>query len=547
MALLEPLYKVSEICSTFGVDTAVVCPGSRSAALTLAFTRTSKIHTHVITDERSAAFVALGMAQISKKPVVLICTSGTAGLNFAPAVAEAFFQNIPLLILTADRPPEWINQHDGQTIFQQNLFGNHIIKSYDFPVDYSHPDSVWQTERITNEALALTKTGPVHINIPIREPFYPKEGETFTGEHRLVTYFSTEQTLSENVWENLTETWNNSSEIVIAVGQNHDNLDESLQALSKLSNVTILSDVISNVNIDKKISSHDTFLPKLHESSVDLLITLGKSFISKAFKQHFRKNKPKVHWHVEEQIELIDPLQSITHKIPVSAKYFLDELSKKTKTEKNTSHDWQSSETKAKDYLQEFISKVEYGELKAIHTILQTLKKGEILHVGNSMPVRYTNLLGAFLPKNITVYANRGTSGIDGIISTAIGQALKSDKKTHCLVGDVSFFYDSNALFAAKPKNLNIYLLNNGGGNIFRMIDGPKAQPELESHFITNTGRKAKYLAIEAGYKYHEIRSQDDLETAINNKEDDAVLFEIFLDGVHDSEIFKSLKAGFTL
>ena len=546
MALLEPLYKVSEICSTFGVDNAVVCPGSRSAALTLAFTRNSKINIRVITDERSAAFVALGMAQVSNKPVVLICTSGTAGLNFAPAVAEAFFQRIPLLILTADRPPEWINQHDGQTIFQQNLFGNHIVKSYDFPVDYSHTDSVWQAERITNEALALTKTGPVHINIPIREPFYPQEGETFTGEHRAVAYFPTEQTLSKNVWENLIQTWDNSSQVMIAVGQNHERLDGSLNSLSKLSNVTILSDVISNVNIDKKVSSHDTFLPKLEESSVDLLITVGKSFISKAFKQYFRKNKPKVHWHIEEQTELIDPLQSITHKIPVSATYFLAELSKRIQS-KITSENWQTSETKAKDYLKEFLSKAEYGELKAIHTILGTLKSDEILHVGNSMPVRYTNLLGAFLPKNVLVYANRGTSGIDGIVSTAIGQALQSNKKTHCLVGDVSFFYDSNALFAAKPKNLCVYLLNNGGGNIFRMIDGPKAQPELESHFITNTGRSAKYMALEAGYSYHEIRSQKDLETAINNKEDEAALFEIFLDGVHDSEVFKSLKAGFTL
>lgn len=547
MALLEPLYKVSEICSTFGVDNVVVCPGSRSAALTLAFTRNSKINTRVITDERSAAFVALGMAQVSNKPVVLICTSGTAGLNFAPAVAEAFFQRIPLLILTADRPPEWINQHDGQTIFQQNLFGNHIVKSYDFPVDYSHMDSIWQAERITNEALALTKTGPVHINIPIREPFYPKEGETFTGEHRTVAYFPTEQTLSENVWENLFQTWDNSSQIMIAVGQNHESLDDSLNTLSKLSNVTILSDVISNVNIDKKVSSHDTFIPMLEESSVDLLVTVGKSFISKAFKQYFRKNKPTIHWHIEEQIELIDPLQSITHKIPVSATHFLAELSKRIQSDRITSENWQVSETKAKDYLKEFLSKAEYGEIKVIHTILGTLKSGEILHVGNSMPVRYTNLLGAFLPKNVIVCANRGTSGIDGIVSTAIGQALQSNKKTHCLVGDVSFFYDSNALFAAKPKNLCVYLLNNGGGNIFRMIDGPKAQPELESHFITNTGRSAKYMALEAGYSYHEIRSQKDLEIAINNKEDEAALFEIFLDGVHDSEIFKSLKAGFTL
>jgi 2-succinyl-5-enolpyruvyl-6-hydroxy-3-cyclohexene-1-carboxylate synthase len=547
MALLEPLYKVSEICAAFGVDTAVVCPGSRSAALTLAFTRNRKINTQVITDERSAAFVALGMAQVSKKAVVLICTSGTAGLNFAPAVAEAFFQRIPLLILTADRPPEWINQHDGQTIFQQNLFGNQILKSYDFPVDYTHPDAVWQAERITNEALALTQNGPVHINVPIREPFYPKEGEVFEGKFRAVTYFDTQNTLSENVWKELINTWKNSNEILIAVGQNHDNLDESLHILSQLPNVTVMADVISNVNISGKIASHDTFLPKEEKSSIDLLITVGKSFISKAFKQHFRKNKPKVHWHIEEQSELIDPLQSITHKIPVSAKYFLSEISKIGDSQKISQSPWQKLEFNATEYLTDFLSKTNYGELKVIHTILKSIQSGEVLHLGNSMPVRYVNLLGAFLPENCIVYANRGTSGIDGIVSTAIGQALKSNNKTHCLVGDVSFFYDSNALFSTKPNSLSIYLLNNGGGNIFRMIDGPKAQPELESHFITNTGRTAKHMALEAGYTYHKIESMEDLQVALNQKEDANALFEIFLDGVEDSQTFKKLKAGFTL
>ncbi|MCD8538552.1 MAG: 2-succinyl-5-enolpyruvyl-6-hydroxy-3-cyclohexene-1-carboxylic-acid synthase, partial [Leadbetterella sp.] len=157
MALLEPLYRVSEICADRGIENVVICPGSRSAALTLAFVRNKKFRIRVITDERSAAFVALGWAQASGKATVLICTSGTAALNFSPAVAEAYFQGIPLLVLTADRPPEWINQHDGQTIFQQNIYGRHIVKAYEFPADYSHPDALWMIERQTHEALAFTR------------------------------------------------------------------------------------------------------------------------------------------------------------------------------------------------------------------------------------------------------------------------------------------------------------------------------------------------------------------------------------------------------
>lgn len=548
MALLEPLYRISEICSQQGLEHVIVCPGSRSAALTLAFNRNAHIKTHVIVDERSAAFVALGMAQTSGKPVGLICTSGTAALNFSSAVAEAFFQKIPLLVLTADRPPEWINQHDGQTIFQKNVFGNHIIKSYDFPVDYTHPDSIWQIERQTQEALALTKTGPVHINIPIREPFYPETEEKYSGTARKLNYSFSDSVLSQNEWTRLLKKWNSADNIIIAVGQNHTPIDEALAILSQDSRVSVWVDVISNVNIENKVSTQDTFLPKLNETpEIDLLITTGQSFISKPLKQFFRKNKPSEHWHVDESVELIDPLQSVTDKILVSSEYFLTQLSEKVKSNNSNEVFWSNLNNLSTNYLSRFLENAPYGELKATKNILDNINSREILHVGNSMPVRYANVLAAFLTKGVKVYANRGTSGIDGIVSTALGQALVSNETVHCIVGDVSFFYDSNALFASKPANLKVYLMNNGGGNIFRIIEGPRNQEELESHFITNPNRSAKNLSEEAGFKYVPIHNEADLDLALKNKEDVATLFEIFLDGVKDSEIFRNLKAGFTL
>lgn len=565
MALLEPLYRVAEICAYHGIENVVICPGSRSAALTLAFVRNKKFRTQVITDERSAAFVALGMAQATGKTSVLICTSGTAALNFSPAVAEAYFQRVPLLILTADRPPEWIHQHDGQTIFQQNIYGKHSVKTYDFPVDYTHPDAVWMIERQANEAVAFTRQGPVHINIPVREPFYPGEGETYNGAFRPVSYLAGTPVLEEGIWGSLMETWNRADTIMVAAGQNHEKLDAPLEVLSKDPRVSILADVISNIGLKDKISSHDIFLGKVNGlKAPDLLITCGNSFISKPFKQFFRKNKPAIHWHVEDSTELIDPLQSVTAKITVSAGYFLKELATRNKISRPAGNgEWRQPEAGARAYLARFLEECAFGELKAMALLFKHLKAGDILHLGNSMPVRYANLLGAFLPPGVKVFSNRGTSGIEGVVSTAVGQALAAGGHVHCIVGDVSFFYDSNALFSvrSRPENLSIYLIQNGGGNIFRIIDGPGKQEELETCFITDQGRTAEGLCREAGYRYTAVRSEEDLLTAIKNKEsgvaldgvaldgvalDGPTLFEIYVNGVEDSGIFHRLKAGFT-
>jgi 2-succinyl-5-enolpyruvyl-6-hydroxy-3-cyclohexene-1-carboxylate synthase len=542
MALLSPLYKIADICASWGVKDVIICPGSRSAALTLAFNRNGQFRTKVITDERSAAFVGLGVAQQTGKPVVLICTSGTAVLNFAPAVTEAFFQQVPLLILSADRPPEWINQYDGQTIYQSKAFGKHIIKDYDFPADYTHPDAVWSIERQTNEALAHCKKGPVHINIPIREPFYPLPEEKYEGKGRYIPFAKISQQVQ--LAEEQIKEWSEAKNILVAIGQNTEDFEEELSRLLQDKRVTLLADVISNVGLEKKITSHDLFLSQA-DSKFDFLVTLGKSFISKPLKQFFRKNPPSVHWHVEEEASILDPFQSITVRIPLSTRDFLKALPVNDKA--IASDIWFEEENKTKAYVEDFISNAPFGELKAIATIFEKVERKEILHLGNSMPVRYGNLLQGYLKSNIKVYSNRGTSGIDGIVSTAIGQAMGTENRVHCIVGDISFFYDSNALFAAKPKNLKVYVIQNGGGNIFRIIDGPSKQAELEQYFITPQNRRAEHLAREAGYKYYRVSTQEELEAALNQKEDVAALFEIMVEGVEDAKIFKHLKSGLIL
>ncbi|WP_420149728.1 2-succinyl-5-enolpyruvyl-6-hydroxy-3-cyclohexene-1-carboxylic-acid synthase, partial [Spirosoma sp.] len=223
MPVLQPIVNLAELLHQKGITDIVVCPGSRSAPLTLAVARHPKLRVRVMADERSAGFVALGMAQQRKNPVAIICTSGSATYNLAPAVVEAFFQQVPLILLTADRPHEWLHQQDGQTINQINLFGSHVKRSYDLPPDYTHPDVRWFIERSINEAVTLsrlTPAGPVHINVPVREPFYPAIDESFQyGPVRMIDTLAATPTLSSETWHALLNEWDDTARILIAVGQ----------------------------------------------------------------------------------------------------------------------------------------------------------------------------------------------------------------------------------------------------------------------------------------------------------------------------------------
>ena len=184
----QSILNIAEICSQKNISDIIISPGSRSAPLTLAFLRHPKLTCRTIVDERSAAFIALGLAQQTERPVGLVCTSGTAGLNYGPAVAEAYYQQIPLLVFTADRPPEWIDQNDGQTIHQGEMYGKHCCGYFELPVDDTHPDAKWHSERIISEAINKSLwpiPGPVHVNVPLREPLYPKSDFEYQNDPKI--------------------------------------------------------------------------------------------------------------------------------------------------------------------------------------------------------------------------------------------------------------------------------------------------------------------------------------------------------------------------
>jgi 2-succinyl-5-enolpyruvyl-6-hydroxy-3-cyclohexene-1-carboxylate synthase len=549
----QPILDLVATCAKKGIQNAILSPGSRCAPLTLAFARHPEIHSRTISDERSAAFIALGMAQQLGQPVVLVCTSGSAALNYFPAISEAFFQQIPLLILTADRPAEWIDQWDGQTIFQEEVYGKHVKKSFRFPDSFTQKDQIWHAERIVNEAINLCKqfpAGPVHINIPLREPFYPTEDEKFEYPEipREFTIVNSQSQLSEESLKHIKNRLQEVKRLMIVPGQQKPNpqLQTLLDQLVKNKQVVVVADTISNLQGEHSISLHDHWLgeEKLHAKlAPELIITFGKSVISKTLKQFLRKQNIS-HWHIQPDGHAKDTYQQLTRVLACSPMGFFSWLSQNLPfQESDFAQAWMNLEKKVQTALPEALESVEFGEYPALHTLLKKIPPFSKIHLANSMAVRYVNFLGK---RNQEIISNRGTSGIDGSNSTAVGCTFTTKEPVTLITGDMAFFYDRNAFWHNySMPNLRIVILNNHAGGIFRLIEGPAKQPELEEFFETKQKLNAVHLAAEFGFEYQLIKNQEELEKALTNFYNPSLkpkILEIESSSPKNAEILKQVK-----
>ena len=553
--ILQPILDLVAICAAQGIRQVVLSPGSRCAPLTLAFARHPEMEVRTISDERSAAFIALGMAQQLKQPVVLVCTSGSAALNYYPAIAEAFFQQIPLLVLTADRPPEWVDQWDGQTIFQEEVYGKHVKKSFRFPDSFAHPDQVWGANRIVNEAIHLSRqfpAGPVHINIPLREPFYPEVGEVFEfpKQPRTVQVESPSYSLSAESLAKLKQELQGKRSILLVPGQqdSHPELLQVLEELARTKQVVVVADSITNMQGDGCITLHDHWIGNeefQEELRPDLLITFGKSIISKSLKLFLRKQQV-AHWHIQTDGQAKDTFQSLSRVVaseplPV-LRWMLEEISSQ---DSSYFQGWQNLESRVSDALPKVLREVEFGEYGALATVLDRTPSSSMIHVANSMAVRYLNFLGK---RTQEIRCNRGTSGIDGSSSTAVGAAFVREGLVTLITGDMAFFYDRNAFWHNYPlANLRIILLNNHAGGIFRLIDGPAKQPELVEFFETKQALTAVHLAAEYGFHYAAVTNSEELETALVEFYEPSLqpkIIEIESSSSRNAEILKQIKGS---
>ena len=544
----QHIYDLVGLCAEYDVEKAVVSPGSRCAPLLIGFGKHPDIETISVTDERSAGFIGLGLAQQSEKPVVLVCTSGTATQNFAPAVTEAFYQQVPLIVLTADRPPEWIDQWDGQTIRQKNLYIDHIKGSFVYDEDSTD---------VAKKALELAlegAPGPVHLNIPIREPFYPEslDDNVLTTETRRAQRKDKINKIENAVWIEFESILNSSDKVLVLGGQLEPN--SQLVELLKQLDVAVTGDVISNLHgVDGVIQSSDLIFKTDNESLMpDFLITLGRSVISKNLKLCLRKHKPKTHWHIGLGM-VGNPFQSLTKTVAISPEVFLKEwIEKKQKNRLAT----KGTEIKKKlndksayfsslldqqkmvnEKLGSLLEESDFNYFSAVKEVIQDLPKNSILHLGNSMPVRIANFIGLNDP-TIDVWCNRGTSGIDGVLSTAVGHSLAEPNRKHTLIiGDLSFFYDRNGLWLNHefPNNLQIVILNDSGGGIFNMIPGPSAQGDLRELFTTQHQQTAKLTAKEFNMNYQGASSIVEITRW------ESGILEIFTDMKTNTETFRRI------
>ncbi len=521
---IKGVKELIDICWAKGMEYVIVSPGSRNAPLSISFAKDDRIKSLVIVDERSAGYFALGIAQQTRKPVGLVCTSGTALLNYGPAVAEAFYQRLPLVVISADRPVEWIGQDDSQALPQVGVFSQFVKASYQLPLDANNQDECWYLNRMVNEALSKAQSGrlgPVHINFPLREPLYGVKTYPNSME-RVIGKINSVDELSSNTIESIADIINSNQKIIIIAGLLHQQieLNELLAELAQNKNVVILTESVSNLHNKEFLPCLDRVICSIKDEEIDnfkpdLLINFGGPLVSKMIKTFLRDNKPTEHWFIGKEDHFIDTFKNLTSHIDVSPLAFFKQLLPLIKpSDSSFSEQWKFRDAAVSEIHADYLKDIEWTDLKAFEQILKAIPEGGNLQLANSSVVRYAQLFKT--SGTLTYNSNRGTSGIDGCTSTAAGAALVNGKTTTLITGDISFFYDSNALWNKYLQlNFKIILINNGGGGIFRFISGPSGVEELEEYFETVQDYKADKLAETFGLDYFYADNEEEVNNVL--------------------------------
>jgi 2-succinyl-5-enolpyruvyl-6-hydroxy-3-cyclohexene-1-carboxylate synthase len=510
---------ITQLCKAYGIDHIVISAGSRNAPLTIGFTGDEKFNNFCIVDERCAAFFALGMAQHLKRPVVLVCTSGSALLNYYPAIAEAFYSDIPLVIISADRPAHLIEIGDGQTVRQENVFVNHILYSANCIAGDDHKE---HNENAVNKALAtaLEHNGPVHINAPFEEPLY----ET-TDALGIVAKKISLKIPSEEIIEDLApfiDIWNLSSKKMILAGVfAPDSIEQKyIDLLASNKSVIVLTETTSNLHHPNFFPAIDQLIDPLNTESLEnlrpnLLLTFGGMIVSKKIKAFLRTYSPKVHWHVDPK-KAYDTFFKLKHHFRMEPNTFFKAFLPNTDyVESNYQMEWKVIREYREQKHLEFEKKIRFSDFLVFSIIIKSLPKKIQLQLSNSTAIRYCQLFR--LDPSLQVFCNRGTSGIDGSTSTAIGSACASNLPTVFITGDLSFLYDSNALWNNyMPKSFRIILINNGGGGIFRILPNAKNIDHFETFFETSHSYTAIHLCEMFGIEYLSANNAQNLQTGLD-------------------------------
>ena len=555
--LLTSLLAAHHVCH------AVVCPGSRNAPIVHNLHAHPAITCYPVTDERSAGFYALGMSLALHQPVAVCVTSGTALLNLAPAVAEAYYQHLPLIVISADRPKAWIDQLDGQTLRQEAVFDQYVCRSVSLPEDISLTETRWHANRLVNEALLSAvgpQFGPVHINVPLSEPLF-EFGVSDLPEERIISRWRSkvDAVLVRHLWERMTHPGFRRPMVIF--GQGYYDLDGAemrgvaellsrhcVTASERLSNfpatVLHLEEVLALVGDD------DSLLP-------DYILYIGDMLVSKRIRNFLRKADKATVMMVSSDGQVHDTtmhMDTIVEACPSEVLRGFLQIQNDVKTadpsasasRKTYLERWKKlhaeAERKIEDYAPVFsqMAVVSYFEQQ-----LEDMEYDFSVHYANSSAVRLANIYAAH-----PVYCNRGVNGIEGSLSTAAGFSVVSSKRVFCVIGDLSFFYDQNALWNQNlNSNFRIILLNNGKGGIFDLLPG-LGQSEASERLVSGVHHtSAQGICTQNDIGYMKAQNMAELQMGmmvlLTEERQRPMLLEVFTDAEADTRAFRAYLSCF--
>ncbi len=539
----------------YGLRHVVICPGSRNAPLIQLFTADTRFHCHSIVDERSAAYVAMGMARTLGEPVAVVTTSGTAALNLAPGVAESFYQEIPLILLTADRLPGAAAKKENQAIRQRDIYIQNSKAAFSLPVAPDSDEELEAAGELMDGAIRLLTEipkGPVQINIPLEEPLYetlPPAREILPSDSQAGKAFPTPE---KTEFEDLAGSIEGRKKILILPGMypRDPHLSGGLGNFASRTHALVLCENLSNLCGPGFAENPETFLAALSASArknliPDLVITFGGQMVSKRIRKFLNECTASEFWHIGTGAESMNPYSNKGRVICGDPAVFFSTFPfpPGPHEEPGYAEKWREHAARVNRFAGDFIRNHAFGNLAAMQCVLEGLPEGTALHLGNSGAVRYAQFFPA--RPSVTYFANRGTSGIDGCLSAAVGAAMVSGNLHLAVLGDLSFVYDSNAMWNENfPPNLKIIVLNDAGGGIFRIIEGPDRMPFLEEYAVTRHPVSPGLLASAFGLDHRMFSEKAELLEYLPEffaKRNVPEVMEIDTAKYENSTIFKAL------
>lgn len=529
-----------------GLRDAVLSPGSRNAPLLIAAAARPELHSHIVTDERTAGFVALGMAVASRKPVLLVCTSGTAMYNYAPAVAEAMYQHIPLIVVTADRPARWIDQDDSQTLRQPDALSNIVRRSFNISTAEGENISTrgklfasereWFINRTVNEAwIAATHgtPGPVHINIQLDNPLGETETVSGVTPQRIIHVVEGNRGLDPESLKQWAEHLYDKKILLVAGFMQPDHrLSQAVNEMMRLPNLALCSEPLSNLRVDAEHRQIDALLhprndnPGLaqhirNELRPDVVIAMGGALVSRMLKDFLREYQPAELYTLSDTDCGSDCFQSLTTHFDVPPLQFIRGITSMTgwlqrhrqslPAQPAYGEMWHEARKKYVVPVGQYAAGKGWSEMLAFHRIFEAMPRDYNLFLSNGTPVRYGGICLDDMPH--AVYGNRGVSGIEGTSATAAGIAMRYSGTTLLITGDMSFGYAPQILgLDLLPDTFKIIVINNAGGGIFRFIGTTRSLTQREEYFCADRPQPLQALAQAFGWQYIMAESENDID-----------------------------------